>query len=261
MKWLKTMHLKLIMNSSYYKDKFSFPIINKDYYLYDLINRKRKGKIEDLIISQNDIIQKSKIKIKIKKFFNYLNINDKFKNFSQTIKKRAESSKNIDTDLNILFKKKVEKRSKFNTTKYIKLINNENFVKSKNIKNSLIITPLSKSNSNFIAKKNKRKNNLTKFKKSYTTMNFKENEKEEILKNSFLSITPIKKNQLFKSKKIKKISEGTQINTDYLFNEIKFVNNKHNSAINMYKYFSPNSIRYQKELKKMKSVEFYYRYE
>ena len=48
------MHLKLILNSSCYKDKISFS--NKDFYLYDLICRKRKEKIENSILSSKDNI-------------------------------------------------------------------------------------------------------------------------------------------------------------------------------------------------------------
>ena len=256
----KTIHLKLIPNSSYHKRKLYFPITNKDYYLFNLINRKRKAKIENSMISKNDdIIKKSKLKIK--KFINYLNTNDKCKNLSQTLKKSEESIKNNDTDLNILYKKKAEILEKFNTTNYIKTrIKVDNSYLSKKIKNSLIITPLNLNNNIFIAKKNNRSTKLKKFTKSFTTSNYKENEKGGILNHNFLSITPIKKYQLFQSRKINKISKATQINTDF-FHEIKFVNNKINSAINIYKSSAQKRIIFQKKLKKMKSVEYYYKYE
>ena len=253
MKSLKTMHLKLIMNSSYYKDKFSFPIMNKDYYLYNLIYRKRKEKIENSIISPNDIIPISNLKIKT--FFKDPNTYNKFKNISQIIKKSEESKKVMDTDLQFIFKKTPIKIVKFNSTNMIRQNNTEKFVLPKELKNPLIITPLSKTNTNFVKKKTNRKNKLKEMQKSFTTVYYKRD--EPILKNNFLSITPIRKNLISKSITNHKISEGTQINKD-LFNENKFVNTKYNSAINKYKYFSPKSSIFQRKLKKIKSVEYYY---
>ena len=249
------MHLKLILNSSCYKDKISFS--NKDFYLYDLICRKRKEKIENSILSSKDNIHNSKVKIN--SLFKDSNAFNKLKDISQILKKSEDSKKIFEPDLKFILKKPSKKMIKFNSVNFIKQNKTEKFDISKKIKIPLLITPLSKNNAIFIPRKNYGRNKLKKIQKSYTTMYYKRN--EEILKNNILSITPIKKNLIFKSNKTNKISEGTQINTN-LFNEIIYVNNKKNSSINKlkYKYCSSKNIIFHKKLKKIKSEDFYYRY-
>ena len=254
---IKTMHLKLILNSNRYKNKIPFPISNKDVYLFDLVRRKRKEKIENSLLSSNDINHKSKFKIN--NLFKDSNAFDKLKDISQILKKNEDSKKIFDADLKFIFKKPSKKIIKFNSTNFIKQYKTEKFDISKKITNPLPlqITPLSRTNAIFIPKINNKRNNLKKIQKSYTTIYYKRN--EEILKNNFLSITPIKKNLIFKSTKTSKISEGTQINSN-LFNEIKFSNIKKNPAINKYKYCSSKNFIFQKKLKKIKSVDYYYRF-
>ena len=249
------MHLKLILNSSCYKDKISFS--NKDFYLYDLICRKRKEKIENSILSSKDNIHNSKVKIN--SLFKDSNAFNKLKDISQILKKSEDSKKIFEPDLKFILKKPSKKMIKFNSANFIKQNKTEKFDISKKIKIPLLITPLSKNNAIFIPRKNLGRNKLKKIQKSYTTMYYKRN--EEILKNNILSITPIKKNLIFKSNKTNKIGEGTQINTN-LFNEIIYVNNKKNSSINKlkYKYCSSKNIIFHKKLKKIKSEDYYYRY-
>ena len=243
---IKTFHLKLISNSSYYKEKFSLPITNKDYFLNNLISRKRKEKLENSKISRYDSIHKPKSKIKA--LFKNSNPYIKFRNFSKILRKSEESKKVIDTDLQLIIKNTPKKIVKYNSTNMIKQNNTEKFVLSKKFKTPLIITPLSKSNNNIIKKKNNGRNKINKFKKSFTTSNYKEN--DEILKNNFFSITPIEKFILFKSTKPNKVSEGTQINKD-LFNENKFVNNKNKPLIHKKRFCSPKSIIFQKKVRKL----------
>ena len=252
------MQLKLIMNSSCYKNTIPFPISNKDFYLYDLICRKRKEKIENTILSSNDIIHKSKFKIN--NLFKDSNAFDKLKDISQILTKNEDSKKIVDADLKFIFKKPSKKIIKFSSANFIKQYKTEKFDLSKKVKKPLLITPLSKTNKTnaiFIPKKNNGRNKLKKIQKSYTTIYYKRN--EEILKNNFLSINPIKKNLIFNSKKANKISEGTQINTN-IFKEIKIANIKKNSAINKFKYCSTKNIIFHKKLKKIKSEDYYNRY-
>ena len=98
---IKTMHLKLILNSNRYKNKIPFPISNKDVYLFDLVRRKRKEKIENSLLSSNNIIN-NKSKFKINNLFKDSNAFDKLKDISQILKKNEDSKKILDADLKFI---------------------------------------------------------------------------------------------------------------------------------------------------------------
>lgn len=231
---IKTLQLKLIPNSTYNEDKLSLHITNKDYYLYDLISRKRKEKKENTKISQNDIINKTKRKIN-----NIFKINrlDIFTSLNKTNKNRDNSNKNVKRNLKYTFFTTAKIPVKYNHNDLIQKNKKNKFVLPKKIKNPLIITSLNKNISDFNITKNYERNKLKKFKRSFTSKNYIK------LYNNNLSLSSLKKN-LFKTK----ISEGTQINIA-LINENKFIN-KPNSAMNRYKYCSPKSIIFQKKCKK-----------
>ena len=242
---IKTLQLKLIPNSTYNEDKLSLQITNKDYYLYDLISRKRKEKKENTKISQNDIINKTKRKIN-----NIFKINrlDIFTSLNKTNKNRDNSNKNVKRNLKYTFFTTAKIPVKYNHNDLIQKNKKNKFVLPKKIKNPLIITSLNKNISDFNITKNYERNKLKKFKRSFTSKNNKENYIK--LYNNNLSLSSLKKN-LFKTK----ISEGTQINIA-LINENKFIN-KPNSAMNRYKYCSPKSIIFQKKSQKIKSADDY----
>lgn len=247
MQSIKTLQLKLIHNSSYNEDKLSSYITNKDYYLYNLINRKRKEKNEITKIMQNNIIHKTKRKINDIFKINDLSKSNIFKSQYKTHKNKEVSNQSKKRSLKFVFFKTAKKSVKHNPIDSIQKIKKNIFVLPKKIKNPLIITPLNKNINNCNIKKNCERNKLKKFKRSFTSKINKESPIK--LYNNNLSLSLLKKN-LFKTK----ISEGTQINI-VLINENKFVNKKPVSPINRYKYCSPKSVIFQRKLKKIKSAD------
>ena len=154
---IKTLQLKLIPNSTYNEDKLSLHITNKDYYLYDLISRKRKEKKENTKISQNDIINKTKRKIN-----NIFKINrlDIFTSLNKTNKNRNNSNKNVKRNLKYTFFTTAKIPVKYNHNNLIQKNKKNKFVLPKKIKNPLIITSLNKNISDFNITKNYERNKL-----------------------------------------------------------------------------------------------------
>ena len=185
---IKTLQLKLIPNSTYNEDKLSLHITNKDYYLYDLISRKRKEKKENTKISQNDIINKTKRKIN-----NIFKINrlDIFTSLNKTNKNRDNSNKNVKRNLKYTFFTTAKIPVKYNHNDLIRKNKKNKFVLPKKIKNPLIITSLNKNISDFNITKNYERNKLKKFKRSFTSKNNKENYIK--LYNNNLSLSSLKK--------------------------------------------------------------------
>ena len=74
----KSLQLKLIQNFSYRKEKLSVPLRNKDYYLFNLLNKKTKEKNDYLKLSIKENNKKPVKKVKKIMKLNELNINSCF---------------------------------------------------------------------------------------------------------------------------------------------------------------------------------------
>ena len=219
-------HLKLIPNFSYRKEKLSVPVRNKDFYLYNLLQRKNMKNKEQTKLSNNEnnnLIKKKKKLMKLKE----LNLNNIFqKKVIKSINK-VESNKNLD--------------------------NNFKFFFLKNKKNGLIITSLNKINNDLKEKNMIKKNKLKQLKRSFTYKSYKENEVQKLDEDYYIS-NSINKNNIKTKFKTKK-NEGTQINLNYVnYNNFNHHNNN-NTTISRNKYCSPKSIIFQREFKKFKSLD------
>ena len=243
----KSLQLKLIQNFSYRKEKLSVPLRNKDYYLFNLLNKKTKEKDDYLKLSIKENNKKPVKKVKKIMKLNELNINSCFEKIELGNKNQDGSFKNTDNNMKYVLIKNNKKFIRNNSSHFILRDKADKFETSNKIKNPLIITSFKKINGNNNTK-NKLKNKSNKLKllkNSFAHKIFNYNEIKQLDENYFIS-NSIK----IDYSKLKK-NEGTQINLDH----IKFKKHKNITNISRNKYCSPNSIRFKREFKKFKSLD------
>ena len=108
---MNSFHLKLIPNFSYRKEKLSVPVRNKDFYLFNLLQRKNMENREHLKLHNNEInnsnnpLRKKKKLIRLKE----LNINNIFQKVDIKSKKKDESNKNFENNFKFFFLKTKKK--------------------------------------------------------------------------------------------------------------------------------------------------------
>ena len=248
-------HLKLIPNFSYRKEKLSVPVRNKDFYLFNLLQRKNMENREHLKLHNNEInnsnnpLRKKKKLIRLKE----LNINNIFQKVDIKSKKKDESNKNFENNFKFFFLKTKKKVPRYNSCHFITKNKTDKLEISNKIKNPLIITSLNKNNNDLKEKNMNKKTKLKKLKKSFTYKSYTGNEVQKLNEDYFIS-NSINKNST-KLKLQTKKNEGTQINLNYV-NYNNFNNhNNNNTTINRNKYCSPKSIIFQRKFKKFKSLD------
>lgn len=245
-------HLKLIPNFSYRKEKLSVPVRNKDFYLYNLLQRKNMKNKEQTKLSNNEnnnLIKKKKKLMKLKE----LNLNNIFqKKVIKSINK-VESNKNLDNNFKFFFLKNKKNGPRYNSCIFMTKNKTDKFDIVNKIKNPLIITSLNKINNDLKEKNMIKKNKLKQLKRSFTYKSYKENEVQKLDEDYYIS-NSINKNNIKTKFKTKK-NEGTQINLNYVnYNNFNHHNNN-NTTISRNKYCSPKSIIFQREFKKFKSLD------
>ena len=245
-------HLKLIPNFSYRKEKLSVPVRNKDFYLYNLLQRKNMKNKEQTKLSNNEnnnLIKKKKKLMKLKE----LNLNNIFqKKVIKSINK-VESNKNLDNNFKFFFLKNKKNGPRYNSCIFMTKNKTGKFDIVNKIKNPLIITSLNKINNDLKEKNMIKKNKLKQLKRSFTYKSYKENEVQKLDEDYYIS-NSINKNNIKTKFKTKK-NEGTQINLNYVnYNNFNHHNNN-NTTISRNKYCSPKSIIFQREFKKFKSLD------
>ena len=245
-------HLKLIPNFSYRKEKLSVPVRNKDFYLYNLLQRKNMKNKEQTKLSNNEnnnLIKKKKKLMKLKE----LNLNNIFqKKVIKSINK-VESNKNLDNNFKFFFLKNKKNGPRYNSCIFMTKNKTDKLDIVNKIKNPLIITSLNKINNDLKEKNMIKKNKLKQLKRSFTYKSYKENEIQKLDEDYYIS-NSINKNNIKAKFKTKK-NEGTQINLNYAnYNNFNHHNNN-NTTISRNKYCSPKSIIFQREFKKFKSLD------
>ena len=180
-------HLKLIPNFSYRKEKLSVPVRNKDFYLYNLLQRKN---------------MKNKEQTKLMKL-KELNLNNIFqKKVIKSINK-VESNKNLDNNFKFFFLKNKKNGPRYNSCIFMTKNKTDKFDIVNKIKNPLIITSLNKINNDLKEKNMIKKNKLKQLKRSFTYKSYKENEVQKLDEDYYIS-NSINKNNIktkFKTKK------------------------------------------------------------
>jgi len=252
---LNSFHLKLIPNFSYRKEKLSIPLRNKDFYLFNLLHRKNIKNKEYIKSTKNDnniVNHNSAKKTRKLKILKELSINNFFQKINIKNKSQDESNKNLDNNFKFLFLKTKKKVQRYNSCYFSPKDKADKLESSNLIKNPLIITSFNQNNLILKMNNKNKKNKLKKLKKNLTYKTLNENELKKFNEDYFIS-NSINKNSSITNFKTKK-SEGTQINLNYVsYNNL---NNRDNyTTISRNKYCSPKSIIFQREYKKIKSLD------
>ena len=242
---------KLIQNNSNKKNQLSFTLLNKDYYLLNLLHKNNKENnrypmLSDRENNNNKLTKKRKKIVKVKE----LNINNIFHKIN--IKHRNKNSifKESDNFYDSLFFKTKKKIYRYNSCHFnlkdkIQLLE----PKSK-LKSPLVITPLNKINNDLNKPIKNKRNKLTQLKRSFTYKTFYAKEKNKIKGDYILTNSPRKNGvNTINNKK----NEGTQINNDCFHNK-ELKNRKVYSTIHRKKYCSPKSIIFQRQMKFLKKI-------
>ena len=242
-------HLKLIPNFTYRKEGLSIPIRNKDFYLFNLLQKKNIKNKEYVNVSNNENntntsnrIKKTKKMMRLKE----LNTNNIFQNINKNYKNQDETRKNFDINFKSFLLNAKKKIYRYNSFHFVAGDKTNKLGNSHDIKNPLIITCFSKNNLSVKEKNKNRKNKLIKLKRSFTYKCLNENKIQKFEEDYFIS-NSISKNYQKKKIKIKK-SEGTQINLNYVnYNNLN--SHKISTTISRNKFCSPKSIIFQRDLK------------
>ena len=249
---IKTLYFKLITNFDEPKDKLPKFLRSKDYYIYNLLNKKGKQKsdIQPELIELNpknhningfpSINIKKVIKIKEKNgTFRFKKIDYNFQN--------KKKNKELDKDNTISYIYNQKKALIKNNSCHLFSRNNKLYETNHIIDNPLIITHINR------LKINKNNNKLIKFKKNFSYRHIDKSENRKLIENSVNKRNDYNIN-------IYKKNEGTQINIyNSIYNKRRniFLNGRNNNINNKRKsYCSPGSIIFETKIQKL----FYRKY-